>query len=131
MTDLEATRLCAEAMGWKHLGAVGIPYVRGEMPEGSYWCMSGANDFWIDPEGFRICAPCQGIPDPLHDDAQAMALVYWLISNGHHIAFETATKGTSRIGVCDNIVDAITDAASVRRFIVSCVAAMQQAKEPV
>lgn len=104
MTDLEATRLCAEAIGedikkdtdkilcW-HIGSGGWVYYR-----------------------------------PLDDDAQAMALVYWLIKNGHHVAFETATKGTSRIGVCDNIVDAITDQQSVRRFIVYCVAAMQEEK---
>ena len=76
MTDLEIIRRCAEAMGWKHLGAVGVPPPeRGEPDPVKPWCRSGGNDWWIDPEGRNVCAPCSGIPDPLHDDAQAMALV--------------------------------------------------------
>ena len=85
MTDLEITKLCAEAMGWKHLGAVGVtPPKRGEADPKGLWCLSGGNDWWINPAGFNVCAPCQGIPDPLHDDAQAMALVkrlYLVISH--------------------------------------------------
>lgn len=124
MDDLQATRLCAEAMGWKHLGAVGIPYVRGEMPEGSYWCMSGANDFWLDPEGFRICAPCQGIPDPLHDDAQAMALVK---------RFRLEIRSTGEFNedywsVGDKHGDGIGNKDDLNRAIVYCVASMQEAK---
>lgn len=109
MDDLQATRLCAEAMG------------------------INVEDVDIDTSYDGKFGPWPALSsgslyDPLDDDAQAMALVYWLISNGHHVAFETATKGTSRIGVCDSIVDAITDQQSVRRFIVYCVAAMQEAK---
>lgn len=76
MTDLEVTALCAEALGWIHLGAVGVdPPKRGEPDPPGLWCLSGGNDWWINPEGHHVCAPCSGIPDPLHDDAQAMALV--------------------------------------------------------
>ena len=82
MTDLEMTRLCAEAMGWIHLGAIGYVPQDGESYEdiekacdGKSWCKSGGNDWWRDPQGMQICGPCSGIPDPLHDDALAMALV--------------------------------------------------------
>lgn len=76
MTDLEITKLCAEAMGWRHLGAVGVPVPpEGERDKSGLWCMSGGNDWWIHPDGHHVCGPCSGIPDPLHDDAQAMALV--------------------------------------------------------
>ena len=52
MTDLEITRLCAEAMGIKH---------------------------WINNDALPPCVVGGGydpyIYDPLHDDAQAMALI--------------------------------------------------------
>lgn len=82
MTDLEITRLCAEAMGWKYLGPVGVNVPQGMRPievekkyPGQLWCLSGSNDWWKDPEGNNVCGHCQSIPAPLHDDAQAMALV--------------------------------------------------------
>lgn len=76
MTDLELTQACAEAMGWKHLGAVGVepPKRGGEDPSG-LWCLSGGNDWWINPEGHHVCAPCSGIPDPLHDKTQCFELI--------------------------------------------------------
>jgi len=76
MNDLEITRLCAEAMGWKHLGAIGTGE-RNESNPGDTrpYCLSGANDWWQDPHGFMVCEPCTGsVPNPLHDDARAMAL---------------------------------------------------------
>ena len=76
MTDLEMTRLCAQAMGWTHLGNVGIePPKPGEPDPKGLWCLSGGNDWWLNPEGHSVCAPCSGIPDPLTNDADAMALV--------------------------------------------------------
>lgn len=83
MNDLEMTKLCAEAMGWKHLGAVGAtlppsvkyPSEAAAQSNGKLWCLSGGNDWWLDPNGHHICGVCSAIPDPLHDDAQAMALV--------------------------------------------------------
>lgn len=76
MTDIEMTKLCALAMGWKHLGAVGVePPKRGEPDPKGLWCMSGGNDWWMNPDGYNVCAPCSGIPDPLQDSAHALALV--------------------------------------------------------
>jgi hypothetical protein len=77
MTDLEMVKLCAEAMGWRHLGAVGIePPKRGEPDPKGPWCLSGANDWWLSPDGHHVCGPCCGVPaDYLNDDAQAMALL--------------------------------------------------------
>jgi hypothetical protein len=84
MTDLEITRLCAEAMGWQHLGAVGVdleaegvesPSEADRRFPGKLWCLSGGNNWWRHPEGDTVCGHCESIPDPLHDDAQAMALV--------------------------------------------------------
>ena len=93
MTDIEITKLCAEAMGWKHLGAVGILPLPGEN-KGDYanradklnlpWCYSNQNDWWVDPEGRRVCGPCEMNLDPLHDDAQAMALVKKFRPNIYH-----------------------------------------------
>ncbi len=76
MDDLEMTKLCAEAMGWKHLGPVGNAAPKpGEPDPVGRWCLSGGNDWWVNPTGDDVCAPCLGLPDPLHDDAAAMALV--------------------------------------------------------
>lgn len=124
MTDLEATRLCAVAMGWKHLGAVGVPYVPYHTPDDAFWCLSGGNDWWLDPEGYRICGPCQGIPDPLHDDAQAMALVKRLRLDVQSL------KEVQWLVSCpkrDALAEYVKD-ADLNRAIVYCVAAMQQAK---
>jgi hypothetical protein len=72
MTDLEINARCAEAMGWKNLGPIGVDYENETIP----YCKIGANDWWLSPSGHNICGPCYGIPqDFLHDDAQAMALV--------------------------------------------------------
>ena len=60
MTDLEITKLCAEAMGLQH-----------HVPRDAF-----DGEFWVMVIGYSI----EDIPfvsryDPLHDDAQAMALV--------------------------------------------------------
>jgi len=76
MTDAEIVQKCAVAMGWKHLGAVGIdPPKRGEPEPKGLWCLSGGNDWWLDLEGNPVCGTCESIPDPLNDKAQAMELV--------------------------------------------------------
>jgi hypothetical protein len=73
MTDLEMTKLCAEAMGWQYLGDIGTDH---ENSNGRPYCLSGGKDWWKSPEGETVCNHCYGrVPDPLHDDAQAMALV--------------------------------------------------------
>src|SRR3990167_1051712 len=121
MTDLEMTRACAEAMGWKHLGAVGVePPKRGEPDPKGLWCLSGGNDWWVNPQGYNVCAPCSGIPDPLHDDAQAMALVKKLrldIIAGGSDGWEVHHEGWPTY--CND---------DLNRAIVECVARMQKEK---
>lgn len=84
MDDMEMNRKCAEAMGWKHLGAIGVELSEAERGSpsradkaypGKLWCLSGGNDWWLNPEGHHVCGPCQGIPDPLHDKAQCFELI--------------------------------------------------------
>ena len=76
LTDEQMRERCAVAMGWKHLGAVGVQLTPKELDHasprdvdkvypGQRWCLSGANDWWETPAGHVICGPCQGIPDPL------------------------------------------------------------------
>lgn len=117
MTDLEMTRLCLEATGWKYLGAAGVSLTKEECGQGpsimsrkypgKLWCLSGGNDWWKDPDGFNICACCQAIPDPLTDDAQAMALVK------RFRLWEWIRDGSLDIG------------DDLNRAIVACVAQMQ------
>lgn len=58
MTDLDITRLCAEAMQLHHI-VTPDKYVKGD----SYVLLQDEGEWGIGPY------------DPLHDDAQAMALV--------------------------------------------------------
>ena len=107
MTDLEITRLCAEAMGctvpelkWEFGG-----YVRCRLPDGGWF---NAN--------------------PLHDDAQAMALVFWLAQQGvlsfgtRHLLFDY-----SDLGRCWIDYDGTKNGPN--RAICECVAKMQKAKQ--
>jgi hypothetical protein len=83
MTDERILELCRKALGWKHLGAVGVvlqpgeKYIRDvdEKYKGQRWCMSGGNDWWDDPRGHWVCGHCESLPNPLHDDADAMRLL--------------------------------------------------------
>ena len=95
MTDLEMTRLCAEAMGVKLINEI----CRGE-------------------ERYRP----DNLYDPLHDDAQAMALVKKL-----NMEIERSDAGRCKAWIhpakehsewCDNL----------NLAIVECVAKMQAAK---
>lgn len=60
MTDLEITRLCAEAMGHTLVKEIGI------------WCIP--HPTWHDRDTSNKSGALK-VYDPLHDDAQAMALV--------------------------------------------------------
>mgnify|MGYP001611172893 CR=1 FL=1 len=87
MTDLEITRLCAEAMGLKH-----------------------------DPDrcfgfGFHVHG-LYDVYNPLTDDAQAMALLMFLLSCGKHIIIENNSNGRR-----------------LRRAICECVAQILSAKK--
>ncbi len=113
MTDAEITSLCAKAMGWQHLGAIGTNAVSKEKP----WCLSGGNDWWINPQGNRICGPCEGIPDPLRDDAQAMMLLQKYPSTCYD-AYVKYAKEQFSLGPKD-----------LNRAVCECVATMQSNKE--
>ena len=127
MTDLEMTRACAEAIGWKHLGAVGVePPKRGEPDPKGLWCLSGGNDWWVNPQGYNVCAPCSGIPDPLHNDAQAMALhKRFLLDTLWDGSKYTVYVWKPNIKMKDRIRATHTD---LNRAIVECVAKMQKEK---
>ena len=107
------------AMGWTHLGNVGVkPPERGEADPAGLWCLSGGNDWWLDPEGHSVCAPCGGIPNPLEDDAAAMALVKRL---GLMLTKDIVPEEW-RVEAADFIVAKNPD---LNRAIVECVAKMQ------
>jgi hypothetical protein len=101
MTDLEMVRLCAEAMGY-------IPFGPADTPHGQVWLTKVAGEVY----------------DPLHDDAQAMALVKKF---GLSIAPELGQgRGLWRVNHWRDpplVLD--TD---LNRAIVECVAKMQKAK---
>ena len=104
MTDLEMTRLCAEAMG--------------------YECIDG---LWLDEMRFG-----PGRYDPLHDDAQAMALVkklgLWIIQpDGRSETEMVAYLGSKRIGTQEDLICG-KHPTDLNRSIVECVAKMQKAK---
>jgi hypothetical protein len=125
VTDLEMTKLCAEAMGWKHLGAVG--HDKPERHATKPYCLFGCNDWWLDPSGYELCCgPCQMHYDPLHHDAQAMALVK---------RFELQSSKMNGDWCVAFNFSAISDfkghhasKVDLNRAIVECVAKMQAAK---
>ena len=129
LNDLEITKLCAEAMGWRHLGAVGMilpPDVKSpsdvdERFKGKLWCLNGGNDWWLDPEGHYVCGLCNSISDPLHDDAQAMALVKKFGLNQWYDG-----QNWRVVGGVSNEGDAWS--ADLNRAICECVAKMQKIK---
>ena len=95
MTDLEMTKLCAEAMGYEAIetGALSSPYILVREPYGRY--------------------------HPLHDDAQAMALVK---------RFDlTLDKHGSSWWNVEHILGSLAMHKDLNRAIVECVAKMQAA----
>ena len=103
MTDLEMTRLCAEALGY--CGPI-----------------APLKAFVINPDG-------QGdVPyDPLHDDAQAMALVKKL---GLCIYYECLYPDSRVVWIAIRLGEPSTKISNseLNRAIVECVAKMQSAK---
>lgn len=126
MTDLEITRLCAEAMGWK-----------GWRSKHGYWNIT-------DPEG-NDSVRCNGwlpfdaytgdkLPEPtlsnalaecgydhLHDDAQCMALV-------KKFRLSIGTDAAQWYLVLPDWPYKETNHADLNRAICECVAKMQLAK---
>lgn len=101
MTDLEMTKLCAEAMGYKYYSGTRIVTVLHGTGEGVEY-------------------------DPLHDDAQAMELVKSL---GLNVCHGSQTKEANKWEVWpDNGPIGFTVFnADANRAIVECVAKMQRA----
>lgn len=62
------------AIGWDHLGAIGVTSEAG-YTEGVPLCKMGHNDWWRDPEGLTWCAPCEGLPEPDRDWNQCGPLI--------------------------------------------------------
>jgi hypothetical protein len=102
MTDLEMTKRCAEKMGWKHYGLAS----KTVCYKVSVCAIIADNDKGGDQ-----------VFDPLHDDAQAMALVKRFnicIDQGRH----------DHCGASIRIMNTIYSATSpdLNRAIVECVA---------
>ena len=101
MTDLEITRLCAEAMGIQTV----VHPIRGKIMR--HW-------FWIHN--------IEQTYDPLHDDAQAMALVKKFRLQVDWSAGDLVWVNNRRESY------AKADLADFNRAICECVAKMQKAK---
>lgn len=110
MTDLEITRRCVEAMGYKPTG-------------------KSASEPAIQVEGKRhhIFAF-----DPLHDDAQAMELVKKLALNCRKEDDDGGKRHTwlvsEHMGYITGGNGAIAERRELNRAICECVAEMQKAK---
>ena len=100
MTDLEMTKLCAEAMGYK--------LTRLPASEPAVRCTSRNG-----PEHNTAF-------DPLHDDAQAMALV-------KNFRLEILPDDTIYFRVRPQAINICVQAQDLNRAIVECVARMQEA----
>jgi hypothetical protein len=110
MTDLEATRLCAEAMeappdlpGASEIWSVSISYATGTKKKVSHWVKASYN--------------------PLENDAQAMALVKRFrlrIRSFKEALWEASTDPRE-----DNAIDVLDP--DLNRAIVYCVAALRGA----
>ena len=107
MTDLEMTKLCAEAMGYVPIKST--LQKKGET-EAKYWKRKDGTEMMMS------------IYRPLHDDAQAMALVkrfkldiHWQIAGAVYVCFE-------------NRPASIDGSGNLNRAIVQCVAKLQEGK---
>src|SRR3990167_6496651 len=105
MTDLEMTKLCAEAMGYRLLRV-----------ENGF--MQSENHYFIQ----------SGSYNPLHDDAQVMALVkkFNLRITGRFRMSTSEKAGDYEWMVRKRPVDAPIINADLSRAIVECVAKMQK-----
>lgn len=108
MTDLEMTKLCAEAMGYRFIESMYGNWKRVSPSGRVRYC--GAN---ILDCGY----------EPLHDDAQAMALV-----KKFDLCLEPNSPNVAKWAVWRiDHEEPITHNADLNRAIVECVAKMQSA----
>ena len=110
MTDLEMTKLCAEAMGIRLTGAV----VDTEPPS-LYANRKDGNGIFVF--------------DPLRNDAQAMALLHFI--RPANMSYNIFASGWSIRTLPDNETSYRFETFNVdlNRAIVECVAKMQSAKK--
>lgn len=115
MDDLTATRLCAEAMGWKVSEFKMTSPKRTPSAIGAYDNPKENTPVWYDP---------------LHDDAQCMALESWLIERGYlHYEDGDHLFYTWPIETSAQSYSAYFSGSEGRRgALVYCVANMQAAK---
>ena len=109
MTDLEITRLCAAAMGWKHKVADGVVFTQRNVTPKSDW-----NDY-----------------SPLYSDAQAMALDGVILADNHGYWMNSATFVRYEDPGGSNVFEFhgdMTEPKNRRRARCECVAKMQNAK---
>jgi len=109
MTDLEMTRLCAEAVGYGQCGATN---------DGKIEVVSIGENYVPRNDGL-LSRPI--VYDPLNDDAQAMALVKKLNISPTRGAYGWIVWPSLDNGECALNKD-------LNRAIVECVAKMQEAK---
>jgi hypothetical protein len=110
MSDIEMTKLCAEAMGLE-IGITPSPdeYVTAETLSGMVWIN---NRFGV------------GVYDPLEEDEQAMALAKRFMMK---LDFFAGAASMPNFSSTDDPGIAFSD-ESMNRAIVECVAKMQAAK---
>ena len=114
MTDLDITRLCAEAMGWQRvrISALAVPGIHVDPP----FIVGSLTGTSIDE-----------LYDPLHDDAQCMALIKRLDVALYRVgpydwqASIWSRERTQLVWSTENVPD-------LNRVVCECVAKMQQAK---
>jgi hypothetical protein len=108
--DMGLLRLCAEAMGWT-VRAQGTYFIAIDVGRDASYIIGNAN------------APALLVYDPLHDDAQAMALV-----KRFRLSIGTEARGWY---LClPGYPHEETNNADLNRAIVECVAKMQRSKAP-
>ena len=122
MTDLEMTKLCAEAMELKAgyekvqpLAYNAIQYVETSLPEATHITVQNGDDWFIY--------------DPLHNDAQAMALVkkfsIMLDRSGKNNGWYASLVVDPKADDCDIFEG---EDVNLNRAIVECVAKMQKVR---
>ena len=120
MTDLEMTKLCAEAMG--HIAELNwgpICQIRSEPGIGVHRFAFSTNGYWTSDY------------DPLHDDAQAMALVKKLglsVESSALYGRPISRWTVQSAGLDGRRIGFIHSSTDLNRAICECVAKMEKAK---
>ena len=111
MTDIELTRLTAEAMGipFRELNVLGSTFIVADTDEGNL----------IYLHGHGACS----VYNPLKDDAQAMALV-----KKFELRCRTYIKREWQVWAPDQAETTDASNGDLNRAICECLAKMQQAK---